>query len=229
MPNRSTPSVLIVEDEDDLRIDIAEFFLESGWRVETASSGRDALLRLQTRSIDVWIIDLGLPDMNGQKLIDAVKALSNPPGTIILTASLDSDDLVSCLQLGCDNYLNKTAPLEAVLAAATNLAKRTKVQAYSESQKWRLQGRELRELRSGEGVKLTPSELCLLSLLGKSPNKVIEKARLLTALNRPNPSQSNLEVYISRLRRKLQDNFSRPPEIIPLYGTGYMIDCAIEQ
>lgn len=223
------PAVLIVEDEEDLRIDIAEFFLDSGWRVETASSGRDAMLRVKSSLIDVWLIDLGLPDMSGMVLLDSLRALPNPPGTIVLTASLDSQDLVSSLQRGCDNYLNKTAPLEAVLAAANNLIKRKKAEESYDAPKWCLRGRELLEMQSGASVKLTPSELCLLSLLGKSPNEAVNKASLLEALNRPNPSQSNLEVYISRLRRKLQEGFKQPPEIIPLYGTGYMITCAIQQ
>jgi two-component system KDP operon response regulator KdpE len=215
-----------VEDEDDLRIDIAEFFQESGWRVETASCGRDALLRLHDTQIDIWLIDLGLPDMKGLELLNAINEQSHPPRTIVLTASLDSEDLVASLRLGCDNYLNKTAPLEAVLAAASNLL-RHKLPHQAPRQEWFLRGRVLIHQQSGHGVRLTPSELSLLSLLGKRPNEVIERGSLLDALNRPNPSQSNLEVYISRLRRKLQDTFSHPPEIIAFYGTGYMIDSAI--
>ncbi|MGM0594859.1 MAG: response regulator transcription factor [Pseudomonadota bacterium] len=223
------PSILITEDEDDLRIDIAEYFQHAGWRVETASCGRDAMLRINSGYIDIWLIDLRLPDIDGLELLEAARHQAQPAGTIVLTASLDDTDLVESLRLGCDNYLNKTASLEAVLAAATNLLQRMRGALGDGTAKWVLRGRELIDLHSGDRVRLTPSELCLLSMLGKTPNEAVDRASLLEALNRPNPSQGNLDVYISRLRRKLQEAFRQPPEIIPLYGTGYMLDCAIKQ
>jgi|GEM_PF-797388 len=220
------PSVLIIEDQYDFRLDLAEFFRDSGWRVETAGSGREALLRLGSQDIDVWIVDPQLPDMDGLDLLRMNAIPKSPARTLILTSGLENGDLVDSLKLGCDIYLPKSAPLEAILAAAANLADRNTNPLRVEAG-WVLRGKELIQLSSGNAVKLTPSEICLLATLGNSPKIPVGKGKLLESISRPHASQSNLEVLISRLRRKLHEGFDNPPQIIPLYGAGYMIDCAI--
>jgi DNA-binding response OmpR family regulator len=226
--SRTQQSVLIIEDEYDLRIDLAEFFNDSGWRVETASTGREALLKLGSADLDVWIVDLRLPDMDGLELLKLNAMQEKPAKTLVLTSSLDNADLVNSLKLGCDIFLNKSASLEAILSAVNNLARRAE-QSVAVVLQWVLRGRELYQTSSGNHIKLTPSEICLLSTLGRKPNALFKKDILIAALNRPTASYGNLEVFISRLRRKLTTNFDNPPEIIPLYGSGYMIDCEIAQ
>lgn len=225
---RTRQSVLIIEDEYDLRLDLAEFFNDSGWRVETASTGREAMLKLGSPDLDVWIVDLRLPDMDGLELLTLNAMQEHPVKTLVLTSSLDNADLTDSLKLGCDIFLNKSASLEAILTAVSNLARRDLQPAAAEVQ-WLLRGRELYHTGSGKHVKLTPSEICLLSTLGHKPRTLVEKDSLIKALNRPTASHSNLEVFISRLRRKLATSFDDPPEIIPLYGAGYMIDCEVVQ
>jgi DNA-binding response OmpR family regulator len=220
------PSVLVIEDEYDLRLDLAEFFVDSGWRVETAATGREAVLKLDSSHLDVWIVDLRLPDIDGLELLDRLRQRADRPATIVLTSSLADEDLVGSLQRGCDLFLNKSASLEAIRTAAENLKRRSRC-APEQRPTWELTGRALQHRPSGATTKLTPSERCLLATLGRRPEESVPRDTLIESLNRPAGSSIQLEVIISRLRRKLESSFERPPEIIPLYGVGYMIDTAI--
>ncbi len=220
------PSVIIIEDEDDLRIDLAESFVNAGWEVTTAANGREALLKLSSGHIDVWIIDLQLSDMDGFLLLQRVVSQEPRPGSIILTASIDDSVLVESFRRGCDIFLNKSASLRAIHAAAENLYHRQTKVAYGPD--WILRGRELHCRISGHSARLTPSERIIVATLGRSPQQPVSKDVLLKALNRPFAGKLNLEVFISRLRRKLEASFKEPPEIIPVYGVGYMLDCSVQ-
>jgi two-component system, OmpR family, KDP operon response regulator KdpE len=203
------PTVLIVEDDDEQRAVLSRVLHARGYRIVEAVDGRSAMERWEARRPDIILLDLGLPDVEGIRLIRRVRTEALTP-IVILSARYAEREKVEALDAGADDYLTKPFGVEE-LAARLKLAMRHAAGRSPSTQAVLTAGplsvdTERHEVRVGETlIDLTPREFEILRVLMIHPGRLITKAGLLRAVwgERYEGESSYVYVHVSQLRRKL--------------------------
>lgn len=221
-------TILVVEDEINIRdiIDVALRF--HGFGVTTAATGTDALAEVDREKPDLIILDVMLPDLDGFEVCRRIRADGGQIPVIFLTARDTIADTVRGLTLGGDDYVTKPFSVEALVARIRAVLRRTTVPDEEERTPGILRVADL-ELdqtrwevhRSGVRVELSPTEFRLLAFLMDHPGLVLTKRQLLDQVWGYGGSSQVLETYISYLRRKLDP--LGPPLIHTQRGIGYAL------
>ena len=219
--------VLIVEDEQRLAENIARSLRESAsYAVDVALDGEDGLYMAQSNPYDLVVLDLMLPKVDGLTLLKRLRTGGAETPVLILTARDDKESVVTLLNAGADDYVAKPFDLGELLARAKALIRRGKGQsaAVLKVGDIEINTANLSVRRKGELVTLTAMEYRVLEYLAHRPGAVVSKTELLEHLYDFNWERfSNvIEVYISSLRRKLEDN-GETKLIHTLRGQGYML------
>jgi DNA-binding response OmpR family regulator len=219
--------VLIVEDERRLAENIARSLRESaGYAVDVALDGEDGLYMAQTNPYDLLLLDLMMPKVDGLTLLKQLRAGGSEIPVLVLTARDEKESVVSLLNAGADDYVAKPFDLGELLARSKALIRRGKGHgsAILKVADIEINTSDLTVRRSGELVTLTAMEYRVLEYLAHRPGAVVSKTELLEHLYDFNWERfSNvIEVYISGLRRKLEDG-SEVKLIHTLRGQGYML------
>ena len=219
--------VLIVEDEQRLAENIARSLRESAsYAVDVALDGEDGLYMAQSNPYDLVVLDLMLPKVDGLTLLKRLRAGGAETPALILTARDDKESVVTLLNAGADDYVAKPFDLGELLARAKALIRRGKGQsaAVLKVGDIEINTANLSVRRRGELVTLTAMEYRVLEYLAHRPGAVVSKTEMLEHLYDFNWERfSNvIEVYISGLRRKLEDN-GETKLIHTLRGQGYML------
>lgn len=219
--------ILIVEDEQDIA-ELLRLYLESEkYSIIIADNGIDALKIINTTSIDMAIVDIMMPQMNGYELIKKLREDENNLPIIITSAkNMDNDKIVG-LNLGADIYITKPFnPLE-VVANVKALFRRCDL-AKNKNNIIRFDNLELNveefNLRKGnELINLTATELKILIKLMKNPNRIYTKSQLYECISGENYDNvdNSMMVHISNIRSKIEDNPSKPKYIKTIKGLGY--------
>jgi DNA-binding response OmpR family regulator len=219
--------VLIVEDEPRLAENIARSLRESaGYAVDIAPDGQEGLFLAESNSYDVVLLDLMLPQLDGMQVLTRIRQAGQHTPVLVLTARDDKESVVSLLNAGADDYLTKPFDLGELLARTKALIRRGKGRP---SPVLTIGDLELNTVdrsvqRAGRSIILTAMEYRVLEYLAHRPRAVVSKTELLEHLYDYNWEKfSNvIEVYISGLRRKLDDGSARPL-IHTLRGQGYIL------
>ena len=219
--------VLIVEDERRLAENIARSLRESAsYAVDVALDGEDGLYMAQSNPYDLVVLDLMLPKVDGLTLLKRLRTGGAETPALILTARDDKESVVTLLNAGADDYVAKPFDLGELLARAKALIRRGKGQsaAVLKVGDIEINTANLSVRRKGELVTLTAMEYRVLEYLAHRPGAVVSKTEMLEHLYDFNWERfSNvIEVYISGLRRKLEDN-GETKLIHTLRGQGYML------
>jgi len=219
--------VLIVEDEQRLAENIARSLRESAsYAVDVALDGEDGLYMAQSNPYDLVVLDLMLPKVDGLTLLKRLRTGGAETPALILTARDDKESVVTLLNAGADDYVAKPFDLGELLARAKALIRRGKGQsaAVLKVGDIEINTSNLSVRRNGELVTLTAMEYRVLEYLAHRPGAVVSKTEMLEHLYDFNWERfSNvIEVYISGLRRKLEDN-GETKLIHTLRGQGYML------
>lgn len=216
--------LLVVEDDERLRTRLVGHFSAAGWIVDGAPDGREARFLAAEYPCDLAIVDLGLPDVSGLELVRAWRAEGLAMPVLILTARADWQDKVSGLEAGADDYVTKPFYLEEVEARLNALLRRVEGRRRSVADYGELQidSSARRVALRGEDVSLTTYEFNTLAYLAHRAGEVVSRGELLDHLyDRDTDRDSNvLEVFVGRLRRKLDPDGSLAP-IETLRGVGY--------
>lgn len=222
-------TILIVEDDAAIRNLVATTLAVHGYRHREASSGTRALLELTSATdIDLAILDLGLPDMDGVDIIRAVRGWSRMP-IIVLSARVEDADKVEALDAGADDYLVKPFSVDELLARLRVALRRldeglsVEQEAVYENGALRIDYRAACVTCRGEEIHLTPIEYKLLCLLARNTGKVLTHTYILkevwgSALTSDIPS---LRVFMATLRKKIEPDSSHPVYIQTHVGIGY--------
>lgn len=223
------PLVLAVDDEPGILRLVKLELTAQGCRVVTAERGADALRMAEEHRPDIVLLDIVMPDSDGLEVMRALRERSSVP-VILLTARGSDADKVRGLELGADDYLAKPFSPEE-LSARVRAVLRRAVVAPTPDKIVHLGDIEVDltrrfVTRGGEHVALTRTEWMLLQHLASNPGKVMLNSELLTRVWGPEyrGDLQYLRVWISRLRRKIEDNPSEPRYIRTLQGIGYMLD-----
>lgn len=218
--------VLIVEDEKRLAENVARSLRESaGYAVDVALDGEDGLYMAQTNPYDLVVLDLMLPKVNGLSLLKKLRGGGGDSPVLVLTARDEKESIVALLNAGADDYLAKPFDLGELMARAKALIRRGKghSDALLRVGDIEINTSSLTVRKAGEPVTLTAMEYRVLEYLAHRPGAVVSKTELLEHLYDFNWERfSNvIEVYISGLRRKLDDGDAKL--IHTLRGQGYML------
>ena len=225
--------LLIVEDDELVQSLLAAYMKGEGYKVSYAGTGKEMLAILNAEKIDLILLDLGLPDEDGLTLTRQIRARSSIP-IIVITARRGREDRLAALELGADDYLTKPFDPEELVLRVHNILGRAKNDGGSgdgrheanviESGGWKIDG-GARAVTSpgGQDIPLTNAEFNLLAALAKAPNRVLSRDHLLDAVSRNDdaPSDRLIDVLISRVRKKIEDEPKKPKIIITVAGSGY--------
>jgi len=219
--------VLIVEDEPRLAENIARSLRESaGYAVDVAGDGQEGLFLVESNTYDVVLLDLMLPQMDGMQLLTRIRQAGQLTPVLVLTARDEKESVVALLNAGADDYLTKPFDLGELLARTKALIRRGKGQSSPVLTIGNLQLNTVNRTvqRSDKTILLTAMEYRVLEYLAHRPGAVVSKTELLEHLYDYNWEKfSNvIEVYISGLRRKLDDGSDRQL-IHTVRGQGYIL------
>lgn len=223
----SAPRVLVVDDEPAIRRLLRTSLTTQDWRVIEAGNGISALAAVKAEEIDVVLLDLGLPDMDGIEVIRQIRLVLPSLPIVVLSVRDDERGKVAALDLGADDYVTKPfgmAELVARLRAALRhaLQKEGTIPLYVSGD---LSVDLVRRIvtRGGEQVHLSPREWDILRLLIRHAGRVLTHKHILGQLWGANGDVQQLRVYIRQLRQKLEINPERPRHIITETGIGYRL------
>ncbi len=219
--------VLIVEDERRLAENVARSLRESaGYAVDVSPDGEEGLYMAESNPYDLVVLDLMLPKVDGLTVLKRLRSAGAQVPVLVLTARDEKESVVSLLNAGADDYVAKPFDLGELLARAKALIRRGKGQsdAVLKIGDLEISTSDLVVRRKGKTVALTAMEYRVLEYLAHRPGAVVSKTELLEHLYDFNWERfSNvIEVYISGLRRKLEDA-GGAKLIHTLRGQGYML------
>lgn len=221
-------TVLVVDDEPQIRRALAANLKAREYEVLQASTGEEALRLAAERRPDVVILDIGLPGMDGIEVVHGIRGWSEVP-IIMLSVRRDESDKVEALDAGADDYLTKPFGMGELLArlrAALRRAGTDEVEPVVDAGSLHIDLAAKRVLRDGADVHLTPTEWGLVEQLVRNPGKLVTQRQLLQSVWGPEYGTEThyLRVYMAALRRKLEDDPSRPRHFLTEPGMGYRFE-----
>lgn len=223
-------TILIVDDEKEIR-DLIEIYLKNeGYRIITASTGLEALQLVESQEIHLIILDVMMPVVNGIDACIKIREQHNVP-IIMLSAKVEDIDKILGLSVGADDYLTKPFnPLELIARVKAQLRRFTKLNLPTQANIRRLEEGELtldldtgQVYKRGIEISLTPTELSILKLLWQNKGIVFKIDTIYERVwNQEYISNNNtVMVHIRKLREKIEDNPRTPEYIFTVWGVGY--------
>lgn len=224
--------LLIVEDEAKISEYLRQGLTEAGFLVDLARNGLDGHHRAMTESYDLVILDVMLPDIDGWKILQALRDAGDKVPVLFLTARDTVEDRVKGLELGADDYLVKPFAFAELLARVRTLLRRGATPAIETSltvADLELDLMRRRVCRRGQRIALSAKEFALLELLMRHENEVLPRSLIASQVWDMNfDSNTNvIDVAIRRLRAKIDDSFDNKL-IHTVRGMGYMLEAADE-
>lgn len=218
--------ILVVDDEERLRILLQSYLRQEGFEVVTANNGREALFIARQEQPDLIILDLMMPEMDGFTFMHAHNKEHSTP-VIILTAKLDEQEKVVGLELGADDYVTKPFSLRELTARVRAVLRRTG-QVPPAPEQLRASDvvldRGTRLVQVGDQrVELTPSEFDLLAALMAHPGRAFTRAELLDRVQGMayEGYERTIDVHVRNLRAKIETDSRHPRYIETVFGIGY--------
>ncbi|OLF17209.1 response regulator [Actinophytocola xanthii] len=224
-------TVLVVDDEPQIVRTLRISLTARGYDVVTASGGAAALRAASERKPDVVVLDLGLPDLHGTTVIERLRRWTSVP-IIVLSARSDSEDKVSALDAGADDYVTKPFGIDELLARLRAAVRRSTVPALAdedaviETEAFTVDLAAKKVHRNGTEVHLTPTEWGVLEVLTRNRGKLVSQKQLLRDVWGPEYEKEThyLRVYLAQLRRKLEPRPSQPRHLVTEAGLGYRFE-----
>lgn len=220
------PHILVVDDDDRIRSLLSRFLRENGFVVATAKDGMNALAVLKEALFDALVVDVMMPHKNGLELTQELRATSNIP-ILLLTALGETDDRIKGLESGADDYLPKPfEPKELVLRLKAILRRRENVNRKIEGIRigpWEfIPDEEIIRAESGGTVKLTTVEARLLDILSRHAGMILSREEL-ARLCGMDGNDRTIDVQVTRLRKKIEEDTRVPRYIQTIRGQGYLL------
>jgi two-component system KDP operon response regulator KdpE len=222
--------ILLVDDDPGFRKGLAASLKASGYPVDLARNGEEALHYVRERPVDVVLLDINMPEIGGVEACRRIRAIAPRSGIVMLTVRDTEDDKVQALEAGADDYITKPFRLRELVARIRAVLRRTGADPVLPVPVLRIgqlelemEGRTLR--KTGKEIHLSPKEFELLAFLMQHKDVPVTHARLMRAVwgseygNEPDYLRS----YIKAVRKKIEDNPRRPEYILTEPWVGYRL------
>jgi DNA-binding response OmpR family regulator len=219
-------TILVVDDEPRLVSVVRGYLEQEGYRVVTASNGREALFAARDHQPDLIVLDLMMPEMDGWEFL-RLHRQERPTPIIMLTARIEDVDKIAGLEMGADDYITKpfsprelTARVRAVLRRADPPAEKSDLLRAGPLEL----DRAARSLKlAGQPVELTRMEFDLLDILMSAPGRAFSRLELLERAQgyAYDGYERTIDVHIKNLRKKIEADTAKPAYILTVHGVGY--------
>ncbi len=224
-------TILIVEDEKHVLEMLESALKKNGYRTITVDTGRKALSVIASHCPDLVLLDLGLPDIDGQKIIKSVRAWSPMP-ILVLSGKTKEKDVVNVLDLGADDYIKKPFGMNELLARIRVVFRRNSqleyYKMYTPVNTYRVGDFEIDFKKRmvtirGVPVHLTQIEYKIVNLLARNAGCVLSYEKIIQTIWGPYAAKNNkiLRVNMSNIRHKIEKNPTHPEVIVTVAGIGY--------
>jgi len=219
-------TILVVDDNERLRTLVKAYLTQEGYRVVTASDGREALFVARDENPDLIVLDIMMPEMDGYEFMRMHRKERETP-IIILTAKIEETDALLGLELGADDYIAKPFSMR-MLAARIRAVLRRVGKDTPEVDVLRVaditldrNGRSVKV--ANNGIDLTPSEFDILATLMGSPGRAYSRLDLLDRIQGTafEGYERTIDVHVRNLRTKIEPDPRNPRYIETIYGVGY--------
>ena len=226
------PTVLVVEDDEQIRRFVRLALEGEGWQVAEAATRARGLIEAGTRRPDLVVLDLGLPDGDGLGLIAELRTWSSVP-VLVLSAREREEDKVAALDAGADDYLSKPFGVAELLARSRAQLRRRRAGASDEASalvrfgevQVDLSARRITRGEPPQEVHLTPTEYRLLGVLISNAGRVVTQRQLLREVwGKAYEDQGHyVRIVVAHLRRKLELDAAQPRHLLTELGVGYRL------
>lgn len=224
------PSILIIEDEENIIFFVKQILSNHNFQVYTAGTGQEGLELVSAKLPDVILLDLGLPDIDGMKLIDKLRTWYDR-SIIVLSARNAESSKVQALDAGADDYITKPFGSDELLARIRtalrhhprSLDKNSLISKCYQAHQLTIDFEKRRVFRGEEEIHLTPIEYKIVAYLAKNSGKILTYSSILENVWGPFLLDDNkiLRVNMANIRRKIEIDPSRPEYIFTEVGVGY--------
>ncbi len=222
--------VLVVDDDRQLLRALRINLSVRGYEVFTAATGSGALGAAAEHHPHAVILDLGLPDISGVEVLVGLRGWMSAP-VIVLSARTDSADKVGALDAGADDYMTKPFGMDELLARLRAAVRRAAAATGAddpvvETKSFTVDLSAKKVIKNGSEVHLTPTEWGMLEMLVRNRGKLVGREELLREVWGPKYAREThyLRVFLAQLRRKLEDDPSRPHHLLTEAGMGYRFE-----
>lgn len=224
----TSPHILVVDDDPRLRELLSQYLKEHGFRVTVAENAEHARGRLDGLQFDLLILDVMMPGETGFELTHSLRHTNDVP-ILLLTAKGESEDRIAGLELGADDYLTKPFEPKELLLRIKNILSRgggskRKARPLEEVEfgdfMFDFDREELTQ--NGRIINLTTGELDLLKVLAAAPGTIFSRDELMKRLNLEGESRT-IDVQMTRLRRKIEENPKFPRHLQTVRNKGYVL------
>jgi two-component system OmpR family response regulator len=240
MSSQTSPHILVIDDDRDVRDLVSEYLAKHEMRVSCGACGGALFSIFDREAIDLVLLDLKLPGEDGLELARTLRGRATVP-IVLLTGRDEEADRVMGLELGADDYVTKPFSPRELLARVRAVLRRYQVQATlperdNARRAFRFSGWELnlrtRKLVSPRGVPvdLSNGELSLLVALCRAPQRALSRDQLLSMsrLHEAEVFDRTVDVTVRRLRLKIESDATNPRLIVTERGSGYRLACEVE-
>ena len=229
----NAPTILIVEDDERIRSLMRTVLSGAGYATLETGNAATAVSMLASHSPDLMLLDLGLPDRDGQELLTEIRTWSSVP-VVVVSARSHERDKVAALDMGADDYLTKPFGTDELLARVRTAIRHTRTASGNDEIARNgtytvgdlvIDYNKHQVLVRGENVHLTLSEFRIVALLGKYAGKVLTYDYIIKELWGPRAGGDNqiLRVNMANIRRKIEKNPAEPEYLFTEVGVGYRL------
>jgi DNA-binding response OmpR family regulator len=228
--DRRQPVILLVEDDSSIVLGLRMNLEREGYTVELAEDGQNGLERIRQGGLDLVLLDLMLPRLNGYEVLHAIRSEGNTTPVLLLSARSTEMDKVMGLDLGADDYVHKPFSVAELLARVRAALRRGHVRSERE-RGWSMGDVEVdpdrhRVRKRGREVELTATEFEVLELLRQSNGRVLSRQQIFDHIrgDSHHGTLRTIDNFISQLRGKLEDDPANPRHLLTVRGVGYRLD-----
>lgn len=230
-------TVLICDDDQDIRRALRIYLIDAGYAVLEAENGRQALEILDREEVHLILLDIMMPEMDGVSTLSTLRGANNNIPVILLTAMSEDEDKIQGLELGADDYITKPFKVQEVIARVRAVLRR--YVRGAEGMKTNILsvgGIEMDDETKivtveGEIITITPKEYDILKLFLENPGKVFSSREIYQLVWQDTPigAEGTVAVHIRHLREKVEINPSEPRYLKVIWGKGYKLEGSREK
>lgn len=224
--------LLIVEDEEPIRVGLTDVFLYHGYEVDTSADGQDGLTKALGGTFDLILLDVMLPGVDGFEICNRVRAADPEQPVIMLTAKGTDDDVIHGLTLGADDYVTKPFSVAQLVLRVQAVLRRAGIGA-EDLHSIRLGGevevdtRNLSGRRNGDHLSFTRREVEILRYLRANGERPVPRDELLAKIwgyaRTLGIETRTVDIHIAKLRRKIEADPANPRYLVTVRGAGYRL------